>query len=147
MKRYGSRRAAYIIAVLVITVCFCSIVYKLLQIDAAPWQQSFFGQSDKEVSLHGYRIEMPEYISAEDAAEGDYSEVLEREGRGEEHIRMKHLEHMVAVFAMLISPALLFMLLIRLFGRWLARIWHVISYIHQADGKESCPPKLRIEII
>lgn len=133
MRGYSrARRSNAMLAIIIFLIfLFCGDVH--LSSGTLKWKGFCENESVVEAVRQG--LKRPDYLSVGDYGDednGSVSLIVKKKT----HIQIKKLIFMNIFFSMVIFPILTFMISIRLFGRCLARLWHVIMYIHKSDGGE-----------
>lgn len=94
------------------------------------------GEQVEVVRLNRRNMEVPVYYLPDDGTNMDSVNPGQDSEKKKARIQFSHLIFLNGIFYNLLYPMLLFFILIRLFGRNLYVLWHVISYIHVRDDGE-----------
>lgn len=126
-----ARRSSAMLAIIVFLIfLFCGDMH--LSSDTLKLKD--FHESENIVVVVRQRLRKPDYLSVSDCSENEDGGFISHIIKKKTHIQIKKLIFMNIVFSMVLFPILTFINSIRLFGRCLARLWHVIIYIHKSDG-------------
>ena len=139
----GIRRGIAVLAVIVFLVfLFYGCVYR---ISTSLYLQDVC-ESGRVMTAKRQRITAFDYCFADDCTDSEDDGSFQLKTKKKMHIKLKNLMFMNIFFSMVLFPILIFITSIRLFGRCLARLWHVIVYIHKKDGGEIPYGMLRMVI-
>lgn len=127
------KRAIAILAVIAFLIfLFCGNMY---HVSGLLYLQDMC-ESEMIVAVEQQKLEILEYDSFDDVSGDSGGGLFQLELKKKMHINIKNIIFMNIFFSMVLFPILAFIISIRLFGRCLARLWHVIVYIHKSDGGE-----------
>lgn len=130
-------RARRGIAMLAIVIFLIFLLYgNMHRASVSSYLQSLDNDGSIVFSVNSQKITMPDFLSFDDFSEDEHGDHFQLVLKKETHIQGKNLIFMNTFFSMVLFPMLVFATSIRLFGRCLARLWHVIIYIHESDGGE-----------
>lgn len=132
----GSSMIKRSIAILAIVVFLIFVFYENIHLFSASSYLCDLCEGERMVTIKRQKVELSDCFSFDDNSENENYGFFQLELKKKIHIKVKNLIFMNIFFSMVLFPMLTFITSIRLFGRCLARLWHVIVYIHKSDGGE-----------